>query len=180
MYTVYLRTNTVNGMQYVGQTVNFRKRKNHWNCLTQKYANNYLNEEREKYGLDSFKTEVLAEVETQEEAWELEEHYIKELNTLYPQGYNINVGGKNNCGAPKGVPKSEEVKHKMSEAHKGVPNVKLSKQVLQLDKVTGEVIKQWSSAHEVQRQLGYSQASISKCCNGKRNQAYGFKWKYAV
>ena len=58
-------------------------------------------------------------------------------------------------------------------------NGKKSKRVLQLDKDTGEVIKQWPSVSEVQRQLGYKQSGISKCCLGKYNQAYGFKWSYA-
>ena len=97
--------------------------------------------------------------------------------------------------AKKGVPKSEEHKRKLSEAlkgenteeskrkigeaRKGIFNTKASKPVLQLDKTTGEVIREWPSAMEVYRQLGYAQASISKCCLGKRNQAHGFKWKYA-
>ena len=126
MYTVYLITNTVNGKQYVGQTGNFRKRKNFWNCLTQKYSNKYLNEEREKYGLENFDVSIIKEVETQEEALKLEEYYIKELNTLYPNGYNFKFGGKNNSGSCKGELNhmygkhhSEETKKKMSDAHKG-------------------------------------------------------------
>lgn len=115
MYTVYLRTNTVNGKQYVGQTGNFRTRQNDWRCLKGRYANFFLTEEREKYGLDNFTTKVLAEVETQEESWELEEYYIKELNTKYPNGYNKGDGGKNS----KGTEFSEETKKKMSEKMKG-------------------------------------------------------------
>ena len=185
MYTVYLITNNINRRQYVGQTKNFKKRQLNWRCLKYPYANCFLTEERAKYGLDSFKTEVLAQVETEEEALELEEHYIKELNTLYPQGYNIDVGGKNNCGAPKGENNpmygrnhTEETKRKMSEAKKGVFNTKTSKPLLQLDKDTGEVIREWPSTTEVERQLGYSQANISKCCLGKRKSANGFKWIY--
>ena len=79
----------------------------------------------------------------------------------------------------------------ISEAKKGEKNPmygkhhteetkrKLSKPVLQINKDTGEVIKQWPSAKEVYRQMGYANQNISKCCNGKRNQAYGFKWSYA-
>ena len=175
MYTVYLRTNTVNEMKYVGQTGDFKVRNYQWNSLKEKYANDFLTKERNQYGLDNFTTVVLAQVETEEESLELEEYYIKALNTLYPCGYNISKGGKGNGGALKGVPKSEEHKRKMSYAH---TNGKKSKSVLQLDKVTGEVIREWPSTKEVQRQLGYAHTSISQCCNGKLNQAYGFKWRY--
>lgn len=37
----------------------------------------------------------------------------------------------------------------------------------------------YPSAHEVQRQLGFNQGSISSCCNGRYNQAYGYTWRYA-
>ena len=53
-----------------------------------------------------------------------------------------------------------------------------SKQVEQYDK-DGNLIQVWLSAREVQRQLGYNQAHISKCCNGKLKTSYGFIWKYA-
>ncbi len=71
---------------------------------------------------------------------------------------------------------SEEVKMKMSVARKGKFNTKKSKPVLQLDKITNEVIKEWESAQEVQRQLGFSQGSISNCCLGKRKSCGGFRW----
>ena len=187
MYTVYLRENTVNGKQYVGQTEDFKVRNYQWNSLKETYANLFLTEERNQYGLDSFTTQVLAEVETQEEAWELEEYYIKELNTKYPNGYNKSKGGKCAGDALKGIPKTEEHKRKLSEVNKGIPKSEEtkrkmgeahSKPVLQLNKNTLEIIKQWSSTNEVQRQLGYSQANISACCMGKRKSAYGFKWSY--
>ena len=227
MYTVYLRTNTANGMQYVGQTGDFKGRNYQWNSLKATYGNQYINNDKAKYGPDAFETTILAEVESREEAWKLEEHYIKELNTLYPNGYNISKGGKctgdANKGkhhtedtkrkmseAHKGVLKSEETKRKLSEAHKGVlkseehkrklseakkgkhpteetihkisesmTNGKNSKRVLQLDKTTGEVIREWPSLAEVERQVGYLQANISACCLGKRNTCGGFKWSYA-
>lgn len=208
MYTVYLRTNVVNGKQYVGQTGNFRKRQNHWNCLTQHYANNFFTQERNEYGLENFKTEILAEVETQEEAWELEEHYIKELNTKYPNGYNKADGGKTNKGSIDGEnnpnwgkPRSEETKRKIGEAQKGEKNhcygepkteewkEKVSKKnknslkcgskpVLQIDKNTNEVIAEFPSMAEVERQFGFSFKNISCCCRGIIKSAYGFKWKY--
>lgn len=97
-YTVYLRTNLINGKKYVGQTKNLKKRDYYWNCLKTRYANKILTEEREKYCLENFKTDILAECDTQEEAWELEQKYIAELGTKYPAGYNMCNGGKTSEG----------------------------------------------------------------------------------
>lgn len=97
-YTIYLRTNLVNGKQYVGQTIDMERRNKNWNALSVRYANKFLTADREKYGLTSFKTEILAEVETREDAWELEKYYIKELKTKFPNGYNRADGGKDSTG----------------------------------------------------------------------------------
>jgi group I intron endonuclease len=115
-YTVYLRTNLVNGKRYVGQTNNFKNRERTWKCLTSRYANFYLTEERNKYGLENFKTEILAEVETREDAWELEQKFILELNTKYPNGYNKSNGGETNTGYKH----SNEQKEKWSKMRKGI------------------------------------------------------------
>ena len=42
----------------------------------------------------------------------------------------------------------------------------------------GELVKIWQSTSDVQRQLGFSQAHISKVARGKRKTAYGYVWKY--
>lgn len=66
---------------------------------------------------------------------------------------------------------------------------KTSKPVLQIDKNTNEVIAEFPSIMEVQRQLGFANTHISDCCKGgyfykERNkwvnvsQAYGYIWKY--
>lgn len=103
--------------------MDFRVRQNAWNCLKIRYANHLLTEEREKYGLDNFKTEILAEVETREDAWELEKQYIKELKTKYPNGYNMGDGGEGTTGVEKpsmlGRHHTEEAKKKCSVNNKG-------------------------------------------------------------
>lgn len=44
----------------------------------------------------------------------------------------------------------------------------------------GKVIKTWNDARTIFKETGMSQWSITQCCDGKRKQAYGFKWQYAV
>lgn len=56
-------------------------------------------------------------------------------------------------------------------------NGKQSKPVLQFT-LTGEFIREWPSAMEIQRQLGYDNGNISACCLGKLKTAYGFCWEH--
>ena len=115
MKCIYLRTNLVNGKQYVGQTVDFTKRENEWNCDKALYAGSYINNAREKYGTENWTVEVLRECETQDELNEWEIYYIKKLNTKRPVGYNLTDGG----GGLSGYHVSEETKEKISKSLKG-------------------------------------------------------------
>lgn len=56
-------------------------------------------------------------------------------------------------------------------------NNKNSKAVLQSD-INGSPIKEWISVADIHRNLGYTSDIISKCCNNKRESAYGYKWSY--
>lgn len=54
---------------------------------------------------------------------------------------------------------------------------KQSKVVLQFD-LNDNFIKEYPSAIQIERENGFGQGNISKCCKGKRKTAYGYKWKY--
>ena len=79
---------------------------------------------------------------------------------------NINHGTRTKRAAEKG-----------SNTKRGVFNTKKSKPILQYT-LDGEFIKEWESSMEVYRQLGYCNSYIGKCCKGKYESAYGFKWEY--
>ena len=67
-----------------------------------------VNKAYQKYG--TFKVETLLEVDN-EHLDKYEVHYIKELNTLAPNGYNLTTGGEG------GIP-SDETRQKMRDSHK--------------------------------------------------------------
>lgn len=115
MKCIYLRTNLVNGKQYVGQTVDFKSRESDWKNMNQPYAGSLINNARKKYGVDNFQTEILIECDTQEELNYWEMYYIKKMNTKRPFGYNLTNGGDGTSGFQF----SEESKKKMSEAKLG-------------------------------------------------------------
>ena len=55
---------------------------------------------------------------------------------------------------------------------------KRKKITLQIDPNTNEIIKEWPSIAEAEKQLGVSFGHISMCCNGKRKTCGGFKWEF--
>ena len=78
-YTVYIHTNTANGMKYVGITSKrpeerwqgghgYRKQAVFWNAIV-------------KYGWDNFTHEIVATRLTDEAAWKLEQALISKLGT---------------------------------------------------------------------------------------------------
>jgi hypothetical protein len=43
----------------------------------------------------------------------------------------------------------------------------------------GDLIKRWDCAMDVENELGFNHTNISKVLTGKRETAYGYKWRYA-
>lgn len=189
IYTVYLRTNKINGMQYVGQTSNISVRNRQFRNLKSKYSCEIFDSDRRKYGIDNFELEILAEVETQEEAWELEQAFIKAYNTIYPNGYNVCSGGK---GA-KGNHLSEETRKKISIARIGEGNGMFGKEpwnkgkhydlkkcrtsIFEYD-FDGNLIKKWNSLNEIENELNISHSGICHCISGRFPSFKSRIWSY--
>lgn len=53
-----------------------------------------------------------------------------------------------------------------------------TRKVLQFTK-EGVFVREWDCIMEVQRELGFDQGNISRCCSGKYKTSYGYKWKHA-
>jgi group I intron endonuclease len=111
VYRIYIVTNSVNGKQYVGITNSLAKRWNkHRNAKGSAPA---LHEAIKKYGIDSFVFTHFADAFDPESAKSIEVMLIAEHNTLAPNGYNLTSGGDGTL-CP-----SDEVRARMSEAHRG-------------------------------------------------------------
>ena len=106
--------------------------------------------------------------------------------TLYNNTYNDKhkkIGEK-----LRGKPLSEATKRKLSEANTGKKlsdetKRKLSKPIVQLDASINKVINVWGSAMAAERECGFNNGNIIKCCKNKYiregNNIYkGYKWQY--
>jgi hypothetical protein len=86
-YFVYLTTNLINGKQYVGDH------------STHNLNDNYLGSGKiikdaiKKYGIQNFKKEILEQFNTKQEAFNSQEKYIIQYDTLVPNGYNLSPKG---------------------------------------------------------------------------------------
>lgn len=107
---VYKITNKSNGKRYIGQTTHSLE----WRWKKHQYPSNcvLLHRAIKKYGKDGFELTIIARCDSMEELNHREEYYIKIFNTLSPNGYNLDTGGKNKKA-------SEETRQKISKAVKG-------------------------------------------------------------
>lgn len=203
-YRIYRYTNILNGMKYHGKTCREyqstragKEGSRYYDCP--KFGPAIL-----EYGWSNFKYEVLEDGLTKEEANEREQYWIEKENSIWPNGYNVTLGGdgikglhpirskeyrnkqseshKGKTSPRKGVRLSIETRKKISEAGKGrTPwNKGQGIEVLQFTK-DGQFVAKYSNASEAERETGISRGSISRCCKGERRSAGKERhlWKYA-
>lgn len=88
---IYVHINKENGRCYVGQTWQNTERR--WRKTSKAYFS-YKNTEvfykaLQKYTWEGFESKIICECTTQEEMNRMEEFYIKQYNSLAPNGYNL-------------------------------------------------------------------------------------------
>ena len=90
---IYKITNTITGDFYIGSSKNVKQRWAHHKCQSKwnKCPNNPLYKDMQKYGVDKFAFEILAEVEI-EKLKEIEQQFIETLKPTYNQ---VNAKGLN-------------------------------------------------------------------------------------
>ena len=152
MAYIYSITNSINQKQYVGLT----RQANPYDRWKQHLNDSKCNSEHpihraiRKYGADNFKFRVLEEC-SDNKVEEREIHYIDKFNTFY-EGYNATLGGN--------------IRYDTD-----------AKPVTQYDK-KGERIQDFASLRDAAEFIGKEQSAISRCANGERFSAYGYRWSW--
>jgi group I intron endonuclease len=98
MAYIYVVTNTVNGMQYVGCSV--RSMRGRWKTVLGGSYNRPIRAAIREFGFENFQCEVIEEW-PDDDRFERATHWIKELNTLVPNGYNRRSEDVNNRARSK-------------------------------------------------------------------------------
>jgi len=108
---IYKITNVINNKIYIGQTIGSLN--NRWNdhCSAGKNKSAVRNAIK-KYGKESFKIEIIYTASSREELNIKEIYYIQQFNSVFPNGYNLQLGGGSRNP-------SDETRRRMSLASKG-------------------------------------------------------------
>jgi hypothetical protein len=107
-YYVYLITNKINGKQYIGDHSTSNEDDNYLG------SGIYLKKALKKYGKNNFKKEVLQYFDSKKDAFDAQEKYINQFNTLIPNGYNISPKGGHGvsgCFSEETIKKFKNLKH---------------------------------------------------------------------
>jgi hypothetical protein len=112
---VYITTNLINGKQYIGDHSTNKKDDNYIG------SGKYLLYALDKYGIENFERKILEFFDTKENAFNAQEKYINEYNTLVPNGYNISPKGGHQC------------KNSVSESTKKLLRISAKKQFYSLE-----------------------------------------------
>lgn len=92
---VYLISNKITNQHYVGQTMWDFKTRYHGGPWYKWTTNKYLKSSAAKYGPENFEVKILCEgIYTPDELNRLEDFYMKEFNSLHPNGFNFKEAGK--------------------------------------------------------------------------------------
>ena len=203
MYTVYQHRNLKNGKSYIGMTS--RKPKYRWNNGNG-YKNNskmWKDIQNSDWNKD-WEHNIIGKFEDKQEALNIEGMFIRLFNSTN-EGYNTSSYGNSHyerteeqkrkiSEANTGKHHSEESKKKISEALSGEKAYWYGKHLLEESKrkisqsmgvngilqfsKDGELIAEYSSIHEAERQTRCNRGNICNCCKGNRKSAGGFIWKY--
>jgi group I intron endonuclease len=111
---IYLLTCRTSGKSYVGQTIDPLDIRWGEHCGCALKGQTLLYRAIRKYGLDAFDRRVLEECD-EAALDERERHWIAELKTLKPGGYNMTEGGQ----GTRGHQHTEETKQHLSQVLRG-------------------------------------------------------------
>ena len=125
---IYLIKNKVNNKKYVGQTINFKKRKrvHLLHLKNNDHHNKHLQNSYNKYGIENFNIKIIENNIKRKNLDEKEVYWINYYNTYNGDGYNLTPGGKVLRGEDNpfyGMQHSKETRIRMKRNHVDVSGI---------------------------------------------------------
>ena len=154
---IYYTENMITNKGYVGQHAS-----NDENDKKYLGSGILISKSIKKYGRENFKKEIIEYCENENQLNEKEEFWIKEKNTLYPNGYNISASGYRN--GTRSVEPWNKGKHGIYSKET------IEKMTKKLKKINVKGRKGIPRSEECKRKIGEKNKINSL---GKRNGMYG-------
>lgn len=150
IWTVYCHTNKTNGKKYIGCTSKRPNQRYGKNGVEYIRAKQKFGQAIEKYGWDGFHHDILAQVDSEEEAEELEIAFIEKYKTTENEyGYNVAKGGS--------LPAQREICCYSTD---------------------GILLKKYKNVGEASNDTETNPSSIITCCRNRNKTANNFIWTY--
>ena len=159
--TIYILRNKINGKCYVGQTVDWNSR--YSNHINNKKNDMYIDKSIKKNGINNFSIFLCKDIPIKF-LDQFEINMIQKLNTLVPNGYNLESGGNKN------KKQHEETKKKISISHIGTKAYQIKKIICLNTLEVFDYIKQVTEKYNI------SDAHIGQVCKNQRYYA-GLNYK---
>lgn len=117
---------------------------------------------------------IVKDLMFEDDAWELESKLISYYWSIGQCFTNFHPGGKFICWN-KGKIMNQEYK----EQRRQLPSQhKNSKKIIQIDKNTNEIVGQYDSLGQAEKETNITKSNISCVCNGKRKTAGQYIFKF--
>lgn len=146
---IYKIENLINHKIYIGQSIEIERRLQKHKTIKDDL---YIHRAIQKYGVKNFSFDIIQKC-SQKQLDEKQIYWIQYYNSLIPNGYNMIPGGSNGAGLAKG-------------------------KIVQKYSLQGQFIEQYPSANQAGIENNINGRNITSCCNGQRNQAGYFQWKW--
>ena len=176
---IYRAFYKINGKAYIGQTIrSLNERIREHKYAASKRTNNLpFHNAVASYGFENFDFYFVDRAVDLEDLNKKEQFYINKFNSLVPNGYNAESGGKNKI-------RSEETKRKQSESRKKMLSDKTKHPNWGKSSGSAKPVlcfndsRKYVSANNAAKYLGLDPSAVSKVCNNIYSHTKGFRFKY--
>ena len=166
---IYVLTNKLNGKKYIGQSqqADIKSRWRSYHAMKKHSIGTVLLNALKKNGIDNFKFQIIC-ICFDEDCNQYEKDYIKKYNTMKPNGYNMQDGGKNpSITCRKKIVLSDEEKEKRKGRFLGEKSANFGKPISdEQKKKLSEAVKRAFVDSKFKTRAsskGHVQKAVQKC-----------------
>lgn len=176
---IYKVVNKINGKIYIGQTIRDldSRIREHKYAAFKRSHNLPFHNAVSSYGFENFDFYFVDRAINIEDLNKKEEFYINKFNSLVPNGYNAEVGGRNKSS-------SKETREKQSKSRKRLLANKTNHPNWGKSSGSAKTVfcfndsKTYVSANKAALCLGLDPSAVSKVCKNIYFHTKGFRFKY--